>query len=265
MLALATLCALHSILRPSVLPAHLREEGGRQLQQRGPRLFRDRVRRIFFQPLHLVSRGEVVQPRVAIFMIGLPGAGKSRIIYDRYERHLSSRRERTTVVVDLDREMAMHPEYDPRDPDRLYLDAAQTAYKWADSRAEAHFASSLSNPKLRRLVIDGTGTNHQRQIRRMALARQQGWFVKALYVRVPAKTAILRAQLRGRGVKPSRIFDYQKKVGPRLRLRQPAPCATCHVPVLSRARVRHRFAVGRGYASGDRARGRGGDRRCDLR
>ena len=101
MLALAALCALHSILRPSVLPAHLREEGGRQLQQRGPRLVRESVRRIFFQPLHLVSRGEVVQPRVAIFMIGLPGAGKSRIIYDRYERHLSSRRERTTVVVDL--------------------------------------------------------------------------------------------------------------------------------------------------------------------
>lgn len=229
MLALAALCAPHSILRPSVVPAHLREEGGRQLQRRGSRLVRESMQRIFFQPLHLVSRGEVVQPRVAVFMIGLPGAGKSRIIYDRYERHLSSRQERTTVVVDLDREMAMHPEYDPRDPDRLYLDAAQTAYKWADSRAEAHFATSLSDPKLRRLVVDGTGTNLQRQIRRMALARQQGWFVKALYVRVPAKTAILRAQLRGRGVKPSRIFDYQKKVGPRLRLRQPGPVplATC--------------------------------------
>ena len=214
MLALAV-CAVESIYRPpalpSVLPAHLQEEGGRHLQRRGPRLVRDGVRWLFFQPLHLINRGEVVQPRVAVFMIGLPGAGKSKIIYDRYERHLSSR-QRTTVVVDLDREMARHPEYDPRDPDRLYLDMSQRAYKWADSRAEAHFAESLSDPKLRRLVIDGTGTNLQRQIRRMSLARQQGWFVKALYVRVPAKTAILRAQRRGRGVEPQRIFDYQKKV-----------------------------------------------------
>lgn len=203
LLALA-ICAVESTFS--------REEGGCQLQQRGPRLMHDGFRRIFFQPLHLVGRGEVVQPRVAVFMIGLPGAGKSRIIYDRYERHLSSRRERTTVVVDLDREMARHPDYDPRNPDRLYLDAAQTAYKWADSRVEERFASSLSDPRMRRVVIDGTGTNLQRQIRRMSLARQQGWFVKALYVRVPAKTAILRAQLRGRGVKPSRIFDYQKKL-----------------------------------------------------
>ena len=226
MLALA-ICAVESIFsRPSALPAHMREEGSRQLQPRGPRLVRDGFRRIFFQPLHLVGRGEVVQPRVAVFMIGLPGAGKSRIIYDRYERHLSSRREKTTVVVDLDREMARHPEYDPHDPDRLYLDAAQTAYKWADSRVEDRFASSLSDPRLRRLVIDGTGTNLQRQIRRMSLARQQGWFVKALYVRVPAKTAILRAQLRGRGVKPSRIFDYQKKVASHLPAR---PC--CLPPI----------------------------------
>lgn len=60
--------------------------------------------------------------------------------------------------------------------------------------------------------MDGTGTNSQRQIRRMAQARQAGFFVKALYVRVPVKTAIARAAMRKRGVKPERIHAYQQRM-----------------------------------------------------
>ena len=172
------------------------------------------LRRLAYHLLHsTVHRGEVVHPRVAVFMIGLPGSGKSRVIAYRYLLDFQTRKTtNSTMVLDLDAELLQHPDYDPRDPDRLYLASGQAAYKWADARVEARFIDGLRNPETRRLVVDGTGTNSERQVRRMKQAREQGFFVKALYVRVPARTAIARAAMRQRGVKPSRILAYQAKM-----------------------------------------------------
>lgn len=164
---------------------------------------------------HTVHRGEVVQPRVAVFMIGLPGSGKSRVIEYRYLLDFRTRQRlasNSTIVLDLDAELLKHPDFDPKDPDKLYLAAGQQAYKWADARVEERFLHGLQSPLTRRLVVDGTGTNSERQIRRMRQARDAGFFVKALYVRVPARTAIARAAMRQRGVKPSRILAYQAKM-----------------------------------------------------
>mmetsp|Transcript_19096 Transcript_19096/g.48915 ORF Transcript_19096/g.48915 Transcript_19096/m.48915 type:complete len:269 (+) Transcript_19096:45-851(+) len=169
---------------------------------------------VLYRCLHVFNLGEVVHPRVAIFMVGLPGSGKSRIINLRYatDHRNGCRAVNSTVVVDLDREIVEHPQYDPKDPDRLYLAGGQDAYKWADARVEERFLSGLANPRVRRLVIDGTGTNIERQIRRMDQARRAGFFVKTLHVRVPARTAIVRAAMRKRGVKPERIRQYQAKL-----------------------------------------------------
>ena len=164
---------------------------------------------------HTVHRGEVVQPRVAVFMIGLPGSGKSRVIEYRYLLDFRTRQRlasNSTIVLDLDAELLKHPDFDPKDPDKLYLAAGQQAYKWADARVEERFLHGLQSPLTRRLVVDGTGTNSERQIRRMRQARDAGFFVKALYVRVPARTAIARAAMRQRGVKPTRILAYQAKM-----------------------------------------------------
>jgi shikimate kinase len=172
------------------------------------------ARRLLYHLLHTFSVGEVMHPRVAVFMVGLPGAGKSRVINLRYasDHRKGLMRVNSTVVVDLDREIVKHPEFDPADPDKLYLAADRSAYKWADERVEARFLSGLADPKVRRLVIDGTGTNIERQIRRMNQARKSGFFVKALYVRVPARTAVVRAAMRKRGVCPERIHEYQGKL-----------------------------------------------------
>lgn len=159
------------------------------------------------------SRGEVLKPQVAVFMIGLPGSGKSRVINRRYDLERPNyKRPNRIVVLDLDVEILKHPDYDPADPDKLYLASDQAAYKWADSRVEARFRAALANPDTRRVILDGTGTNLERQIRRMQQARAAGFFVKALYVRVPARTAIARAAMRTRGVKPARILAYQAKM-----------------------------------------------------
>jgi len=176
------------------------------------------MRRAAFAALHnLMRRGEVVQPRVAVFMIGLPGAGKSRVIARRYALSHQKRRN-STVVLDLDSEIAQHPDYDPTDPDKLYLAGNQLAYKWADARVEARFLAGLSDAKVRRLVLDGTGTNVDRQIRRMSQAREAGLFVKALYVRVPVNTAVMRANMRKRGVTRARIEAYGAKMAEAMRV-----------------------------------------------
>lgn len=174
----------------------------------------DLPRQLLYRALHVLNLGEVMHPKVCVFMVGLPGAGKSRIINLRYvsDHRRGMRKVNTTVVVDLDKEIIHHPEYDPKDPDKLYLAQGQKAYVWADARVEARFLSGLTSGTTRRLVVDGTGTNVERQIRRMAQAREAGFFVKALYVRVPARTAIVRAAMRKRGVSPERIRTYQKKL-----------------------------------------------------
>ena len=163
--------------------------------------------------LRLIHRGDTVVDRVAVFMIGLPGAGKSRVISHRYSSDPFSRTPlNSTKVLDLDKEMVKLPDYDPKDPDRLYLARGREAYQWADARVESEFLSGLRDPNVKRLVVDGTGTNEERQIRRMTQAREAGFFVKCMYVRVPVRTAIARAAMRKTGVTPQRIEMYQTKM-----------------------------------------------------
>lgn len=171
-------------------------------------------RRLAYRALHCFAVGEVMHDKVAVFMVGLPGAGKSRVIDLRYvtDHRNGCRKVNSTCIVDLDREIAEHPQYDAADPDKLYLARGQDAYRWADARVEQRFLNGLADPRVRRLVVDGTGTNVERQVRRMKQARQAGFFVKALYVRVPARTAIVRAAMRKRGVSPQRIYSYQAKM-----------------------------------------------------
>ena len=64
-----------------------------------------------------------------------------------------------------------------------------------------------------RVVVEGTGTNSQRQARRMAEARAAGWFVKVLYVHIPLATAVRRAAARPRRpVSPERVAMYHAKI-----------------------------------------------------
>lgn len=167
-------------------------------------------RRLAYHLLHPVSRGEVVQPRVVVFLAGLPGAGKTTIVNLRYR---PSERPEDTVVVDLDKEIAQHRRFDPNDPDRLYLERSRSAYAWADRQVEARYQAALADSSNRRIVIEGTGTNAERQVRRMQQAREAGWYVKVLYVHIPLDTAIRRAANRAhRPVTAERVRQYHAKI-----------------------------------------------------
>jgi len=157
-------------------------------------------------------RTEILHHHAVVFMVGLPAAGKSTVIESRYGR---LRGRRALKVIDLDAEMVAHPKYDPDDPDSVYR--LQEAYKWADGMVESRFQEALCDRSLSRIIVDGTGTNIERQIRRMNEARAAGWFVKVMYVRVPVRTAIDRARLRKRKVAPEKIMYYQAKIEPALR------------------------------------------------
>ena len=93
---------------------------------------------------------------------------------------------------------------------RMHMRRSCSAY--ARLSRLAQFLAGLADPQVKRLVLDGTGTNVERQIRRMRQARNAGFFVKAMYVRVPVRTAIARTAIRKRGVTPSRIQMYQTKM-----------------------------------------------------
>ena len=66
------------------------------------------------------------------------------------------------TVIDLDAEMVAHPQYDPKDPDSVYR--LNEAWTFANARVEANYQAALTNKTLSRVIVDGTGTNIERQV-----------------------------------------------------------------------------------------------------
>ena len=128
--------------------------------------------------------------------------------------------------MDLDSEMVSHPEYDGTRSSLEALYHSPEAYSWADGRVEARFQQALSARRegltsLRRVIMDGTGTNVERRVRRMDEAKAAGWFVKVVYVRIPVDLAKQRAALRKRSVSPEKIAAYQQKIAAALAVTSP--------------------------------------------
>jgi hypothetical protein len=110
------------------------------------------------------------RPSLAIFTAGVPGAGKSYAL-----RKLLGLDP--TNILDLDDEIALHPNFDPAAPSAIYSDAS--AYAWADAALEARFQSLLLDPP-ELWGMDGTGTKVQRTRRRMRAAQQAGCAHRAI-------------------------------------------------------------------------------------
>ena len=90
--------------------------------------------------------------RQCVFMCGVPGSGKTRIIRSRFGPGSPCS---SALVIDLDLEMRHHPEFDESNPASIYDDPA--AYAWADKRVERHFQAALHDEQLSGIVVDGTG------------------------------------------------------------------------------------------------------------
>lgn len=118
-----------------------------------------------------------------IFTMGLPAAGKSTVCNARYAD--------THTVIDPDAIKEAHEDYDPKNPAALHA--------WSQEVAERQFNAALAASE-GNFVIDGTGTNSEKMVRRMNAAKAAGFDVALVYVKCTLKTSLIRNAARTRVV-----------------------------------------------------------------
>jgi predicted kinase len=119
-----------------------------------------------------------------IFTMGLPGAGKSTVIR-------TNRLAEGAVVIDPDAAKEGHPDYDAKNPSALH--------QWSKDVTDKAFADALfAGQGL--FVIDGTGTNSEKMVRKVKQAQAAGFETELLYVQVSLKTSLARNAARARNV-----------------------------------------------------------------
>ena len=119
-----------------------------------------------------------------IFTMGLPGAGKSTVI---------SREgiDKDATVIDPDKVKESHPDYDPKNPQALHV--------WSKKITDKQFADALFAGE-GKFIVDGTGTNAEKMVRKMREAQAAGFECVLLYVQVSLKTSLARNAARERNV-----------------------------------------------------------------
>lgn len=125
--------------------------------------------------------------REMVFTMGLPAAGKSTAIR---ERGLTD----SHTVIDCDLFKLDHPGYDPKDPGAIH--------EWSADQAERMFLRAVASGE-GNWIVDGTGTNAERMIRKMTTAKAMGFTITLLYVQVSLATALRRNAARKRNVPES--------------------------------------------------------------
>jgi len=119
-----------------------------------------------------------------IFLMGLPAAGKSTTSGRMFP-------EPEHTFIDCDRIKSEHPEYNPRE--------AYKVHEWSTTREEQLFMQALASGS-GKYVVDGTGTNAEKMVRRMTQAEAMGFTVRLVYVTCTLSTSLRRAAKRTRQV-----------------------------------------------------------------
>jgi predicted ABC-type ATPase len=123
-----------------------------------------------------------------VFTMGLPAAGKSTIANARFGG--------THEMIDPDAIKASHPDFNPADPAALHA--------WSQEVTEAAFAAAITS-RTGRFVIDGTGTNAEKMVRRMQQARAAGFAINLMFITCTIETSLTRNANRTRNV-PEQII-----------------------------------------------------------
>ena len=120
--------------------------------------------------------------KVAVFMMGGPASGKSRvrdIEYGHIER-----------VLDCDIIKASHPDYDPKAP---YL-----VHEWSTGELVKELYATLNDGVS--FVYDGTGAATERYVKYIGMAHELGYTVILCYVKTTLAVALERNRKRERTV-----------------------------------------------------------------
>jgi len=131
-----------------------------------------------------------------VFTMGLPGAGKSTVI-DRLGLLA------THGVIDPDLIKTEQPDYDPKRP--------EVHHEWSSEEAERRFQAALAAGS-ESWIVDGTGTNAEKMIRRIREAQAAGFTTRLLYVRVRLATALSRNASRERVVPEAIVREKARDV-----------------------------------------------------
>ena len=130
---------------------------------------------------------------VAIFLQGLPAAGKSTIV----ARYFVG-----WHVIDSDVVKASHPDYDPKNPSPLH--------DWSKAIAEDMTAQALDAGRPH--IVDGTGTDGDKLTARMNRARGAGFVPVLLHVRCRLETSLRRNAARARVGPPAILVEKAGQV-----------------------------------------------------
>lgn len=107
------------------------------------------------------------------------------------ERNMNTNNAATHTVLDPDAVKESHPDYDPKNPHALHA--------WSQEVVERQFAQALAD-SAGLWLVDGTGTNAEKMVRRMNAAKAAGYTVELLYVKCTLKTSLARNAARERVV-----------------------------------------------------------------
>lgn len=139
---------------------------------------------------------------VAVFLQGLPAAGKSSIV----SAHFAG-----WHIIDADAVKASHPDYDPKNPAPLH--------EWS-KRITATMTTEALQGRCAH-ILDGTGTDGDKLAVRIERARGFGFVTVLLHVRCRLETSLHRNANRERVVPPAVLVEKAGQVMAAFELARP--------------------------------------------
>jgi predicted ABC-type ATPase len=133
----------------------------------------------------------------AIFTMGLPGAGKSRILKTEYTDFLQ-----TATLIDPDEIKKEKVDYDPKRPEVYHV--------WSKTESQRRMYNSMKSNV--NVVVDGTGTNVEKMIQWIRDFKNNDYQVELVYVKVPLEIAIYRNAHRERVVPEYLIVEKAETI-----------------------------------------------------
>lgn len=118
------------------------------------------------------------------FTMGLPAAGKSTYVNNNYALE-------NYTLIDPDLIKESHPDYDPKNPAALH--------GWSQEIVNRLWAECLQ-AGTGHYIVDGTGTNSEKMVKRMNEARKAGYEINLVYVTCSLETSLARNAARERNV-----------------------------------------------------------------
>lgn len=139
------------------------------------------------------KRENEMDKKIIIFMMGGPCAGKSTYV----KRNLNE-----WSILDSDQIKEQHPSYNP--------EKASELHNWSSEILEDKFQEMIKDSQS--FVLDGTGVNSDRMVRRMTEAKELGYKVKLIYVICSLTESLKRNKLRARKVPEKIIISKYKDI-----------------------------------------------------